>query len=388
LRRGKVSDVLAQLTAETGARRIHATEHFEPWWVEAERAVGKDHELVIHHGDVLVSPARVRTGSGSAFKIYTPYWRALQPQLPPHEPLGSPAQLGSPQFWPESQSLPSWALLPRRPNWAAGFAETWQPGETAALDRLGQFADEAEHYADRRDLPGEVGTSTLSPHLHFGEVSPRQVWHRLPDGAGDKFRKELAWHDFSRNVMLTQPRLADQAGRTDFAVFPWRTGVEAEKDFAAWTRGLTGYPIVDAGMRQLWETGWMHNRVRMITASFLVKHLLIDWRLGFSWFWDTLVDADLANNGQNWQWIAGAGIDSQPFNRIMAPILQSRKFGAADYIRRWVPELATLDDEAIHDPGEHRPDRYPAPIVAHAFARERALAAYRAFAADRRSSGA
>ncbi|MGZ8998362.1 MAG: cryptochrome/photolyase family protein [Allosphingosinicella sp.] len=380
LRRGRASEILKGLAAEVGASRIHAIEHYEPWWVDAERELAADHDLVLHPGDVLVPPAQVRTAANTAFKIYTPYWRALEPQLPPPGPLPTPSRLRSPERWPRSDPLSQWALLPSRPNWAAGFSERWQPGEAAALERLEHFAGEAWHYADHRDLPGEEGTSSLSPHLHFGEISPRRVWYGLPDGAGDKFRKELAWRDFSRNVVIAQPHLGDEPGRGEFAKFPWRSGPQAEQEFAAWTMGRTGYPLVDAGMRQLWATGWMHNRVRMIAASFLVKHLLIDWRRGFSWFWDTLVDADYGNNGQNWQWIAGSGVDSQPFNRIMAPILQSRKFGAADYIRRWVPELARLDADRIHDPGEARPSDYPAPIVAHGFARERALAAFRAFA--------
>jgi deoxyribodipyrimidine photo-lyase len=247
------------------------------------------------------------------------------------------------------------------------------------LQQLNVFLKDAEHYSDRRDLPGAEGTSRFSPHLHFGEISPRLIWHELPAASGDKFRKELTWRDFSRNVLLTQPRLGEQEGRREFGRFPWREGPEAEEDFRAWSRGRTGYPIVDAGMRQLWNTGWMHNRVRMITASFLVKHLLINWRRGAEWFWDTLLDADYGNNGQNWQWIAGVGVDSQPFNRIMAPTVQSRKFGAADYIRRWVPELVTLDDDVVHEPGNDRPSEYPRPIVDHGAARERALIALREF---------
>ncbi len=205
------------------------------------------------------------------------------------------------------------------------------------------------------------------------------MWHSFPEDAGDKFRQELAWRDFSHNVMLTQPEIGEADGRKDFKAFPWRTGAEADLDFRSWSIGRTGYPIVDAGMRQLWATGWMHNRVRMITASFLVKHLLVDWRRGARWFWDTLLDADYGNNGQNWQWIAGTGVDSQPFNRIMAPTVQSQKFAAADYIRRWVPELRALPDGCIHEPGAQRPPDYPQPIIGHREARQRALTALSGF---------
>lgn len=379
LRRGRADAELARLAGETGARRIHATRHYEPWWREAERKAGEAVELALHCGSLLVPPERVRTGSGSAYKIYTPYWRALQDRLPPPEPLPAPRTLQRLDRWPRSDDLHSWRLLPTRPDWASGFGDAWSPGEAAALGRLDDFAGRAEQYSGARDRPGEEGTSRFSPHLHFGELSPRRIWHALPQAAGEKFRKELAWRDFSHNVMLAQPGIGEKAGRAAFAGFPWRAGRQADSDFEAWSRGRTGYPIVDAGMRQLWATGWMHNRVRMIAASFLVKHLLIDWRRGAEWFWDTLVDADYGNNGQNWQWIAGAGIDSQPFARIMAPIAQSRKFGAGDYIRTWVPELRSLDDEHVHDPGDCRPADYPEAIIGHRQARERALAALRGF---------
>jgi deoxyribodipyrimidine photo-lyase len=344
-------------------------------------------ELVLHPGNILAPPERVRTGSGSAYKIYTPYWRALQELLPPAGPVEAPKALRPPVRWPRSDDLCSWRLLPTRPNWASGFEHEWAPGEAAALERLRDFAARAEAYAAERDRPGSEGTSRFSPHLHFGELSPRLIWCALPEEGGEKFRKELAWRDFSHNVMLTQPDVGEKAGRKALEAFPWRTGPEADSDFEAWKRGRTGYPIVDAGMRQLWATGWMHNRVRMIAASFLVKHLLLDWRRGAEWFWDTLVDADYGNNGQNWQWIAGTGVDSQPFNRIMAPIVQSAKFGAGDYIRRWVPELGGLGDEHIHEPGPRRPADYPEAIVGHRAARERALAALSAFAGSSRGEG-
>jgi deoxyribodipyrimidine photo-lyase len=378
LRRGRVEDELPRLCGELGIKRVHATAHYEPWWRSAEQAVAAELDLQLHDGNVLVPPERVRTSAGGPFKIYTPYWRAMQQQLPPAEPVPAPRVLQPPDRWPDSEQLPAWNLLPTRPNWAVAFEDEWKPGETAAAERLKWFGRQVDQYAARRDLPGEEGTSGFSPHLHFGEISPRQIWHGLEHGSGDKFLKELAWRDFAHNVMLTQPAISEKPARVEFESFPWRTGQEAEADFQAWSRGRTGYPIVDAGMRQLWKTGWMHNRVRMITASFLVKHLLIDWRRGADWFWDTLVDADYGNNGQNWQWVAGTGVDSQPFNRIMAPILQSEKFNSAAYIRKWVPELSNLDDTIIHDPGD-RPDEYPEPIVDHRGARAKALEALRFF---------
>ena len=379
LRRGRADVELARLAEETGAKRVHATRHGEPWWRALDERVAAKLELVLHDANVLVPPQQVRTGAGAPFKIYTPYWRALQELLPPPEPVAAPETLRPPEVSPQSDNLDAWHLLPMRPNWATNFGVDWVPGEKAALERLEHFAEVAERYGERRDLPGEEGTSRFSPHLHFGELSPRFVWHRLAGGSGDKFRKELAWRDFSQNVMLANPRVGEKAGRAAFEHFPWRSGADAEADFQAWAKGRTGYPIVDAGMRQLWATGWMHNRVRMIAASFLVKHLLIDWRRGTDWFWDTLVDADYGNNGQNWQWIAGTGIDSQPFNRIMAPLVQSRKFGAEEYIRKWVPELARLSDNLIHEPGDSRPSGYPEPIVGHKAARERSLEALRRF---------
>ncbi len=362
LRRGRSPDVVRQVAAELGATAIHATRHYEPWWRAAETELGP--ALTLHEGDVLFEPERLRPAAGKPFKIFGPYFSALSRHLPPLQPTAAPTRIAAPTKVVASDRLEHWDLLPTRPNWATGFA-VWQPGEEGAREHLTRFAAEAGTYAERRDLPSEVGTSNLSPHLHHGEISPRSVWHALDEGAGDKFRRELAWRDFSRGVILGEPELGSREQRP--LPIGHRTGAEADADVAAWSKGRTGYPIVDAGMRQLWETGWMHNRVRLITASFLVKHLLIDWRRGAAWFWDTLVDADYANNSQNWQWIAGTGFDSQPFFRIMAPLLQSAKFGAAAYIRRWVPELADLDETAIHEAHD--------PLIGHREARERALAA-------------
>ncbi|HVF84137.1 MAG TPA: deoxyribodipyrimidine photo-lyase [Sphingomicrobium sp.] len=374
LRRGRAPAIVSQVAEESGAAAIHAIRHYEPWWRRADAELGD--RLTLHKGDVLHEPSDIRSGSGGAFKIYGPYFRALSQHLPPPEPEPAPRKVTAPDKLPASDPLEDWQLLPTSPNWAEGFS-IWEPGEEGALKHLKRFAREAGSYAERRDLPAEVGTSNLSPHLHFGEISPRQVWHGLPGEGGDKFRRELAWRDFSRAVIVADPDIGTCEQRP--MALPHRTGSAADADFAAWSKGRTGYPLIDAGMRQLWVTGWMHNRARLVTASFLVKHLLLDWRSGALWFWDTLIDADYANNGQNWQWIAGTGFDSQPFYRIMAPLTQSEKFGAADYIRRWVPELAHLSEADIHDPWGRgvAPSGYPKPLIGHREGRERALKAFR-----------
>ena len=367
LRRGKCDDVLAALAAETGAARVHALRHYEPWWRNAERAVAKRLDLICHDGNYLAPPGSVRTGDGNLYKIFTPFWRALQLQLPPPTPLRAPRAIDAPAHWPASDHLDDWHLLPTHPDWATGFAAAWAPGEAGAHVRLADF--EAAHYDTRRNLPSDEGTSRLSPHLHFGEISPAAIWQKITDPT---FRSELGWRDYAQNVILQLPDYATKNGRAQFDKLVW---CDARSEYIAWQRGLTGYPIVDAGMRQLWSSGWMHNRVRMIAASFLVKHLLIDWRMGEQWFWDTLIDADHGSNAVNWQWVAGTGIDANMFSRIMAPLVQSGKFDAADYVRRWVPEIAHLSDANIHDPPDEMRGDYPPKIIGHREARERALAA-------------
>jgi deoxyribodipyrimidine photo-lyase len=282
---------------------------------------------------------------------------------------------------PKGDALKDWGLLPVRPNWAKGF-EIWTPGEEGAKAALNHFLPGVTTYEAQRNFPSVDGTARLSPHLHFGEVSPATVWHRAAKqarAAAEPFLREVGWRDFALGQMLQFPRLGEENGQEKFDGLKWRSidSKSGKADFQAWTRGRTGYPIVDAGMRQLWATGWMHNRVRMIAASFLVKHLLIDWRHGARWFWDTLVDADYGNNSMNWQWVAGTGVDSQPWYRIMAPLAQSAKFDAGDYIRQWVPELGDVDDDHIHEPwtADCPPHDYPAPVVDHQQARARALAA-------------
>ena len=379
LRRGACEDVFATLAEETGATRVHCIRHHEPWWRNAERAVAKRLDLVCHDGNYLAPPGSITTGSGGQYKIFTPFWRALKATLPPPAPLRVPANIPSPEHWPKSDTLADWNLLPTTPDWSQGFAEEWTPGEDGAHARLTAFKHHAASYGETRNLPSVAGSSRLSPHLHFGEVSAAQVWHAVADAGGsvDTFLGEIGWRDYAQNVIRQFPDYGTRNARETLDMLPWRTGKAADGDLKAWQQGRTGYPIVDAGMRQLWATGWMHNRVRMITASFLIKHLLIDWRAGERWFWDCLVDADYGSNAVNWQWTAGTGVDSNMFVRIMAPLVQSPKFDAGDYIRRWVPELAGVRGDAIHDPDEAgcRPRNYPAKIIGHREGRERALAA-------------
>ncbi|MGN6356359.1 MAG: cryptochrome/photolyase family protein [Novosphingobium sp.] len=376
LRRGFAAQVIAALAKETGATTVHATGHYEPWWREAEAAVAKQVELCLHDGNYLLPPGSVTTGAGLLYKIYTPFAKAARERLPARPPL-DPPKLSHPARWPKSDDLADWNLLPTKPDWAGGMRNAWNCGEGAALFALKDFLDRADRYEAERNLPGQEGTSRLSPHLHWGEISPAQVWDALEgrEGQGEEtFRGELLWRDYAQNVVQQFPDYAQQSYREDFRHFPWR---RSKADLKAWQQGRTGYPIVDAGMRQLWATGWMHNRVRMIAASFLVKHLLIDWREGERWFWDTLVDADYGNNGVNWQWVAGSGVDANLFTRVMAPLTQSEKFDAAGYIRAWVPELARMSDAEIHDPSDHKRGVYPAKLIGHREARERALAAHR-----------
>ena len=382
LRRGCSDEAISAIASETGARTVHAIRHYEPWWRNAERAVASALDLHLHHGNYLASPGSVLTGSGTPFKIYTPFWRALVQRMPPPVPSPAPKQILPPKAWPASDRLEDWELLPTRPDWAGGLRTQWPPGETDAAQRLDEFADHARRYDEERNLPSIEGSSRLSAHLHFGEVSPATVWHAVASAGGsvDTFLGELGWRDYAQTIIVQFPDYSARNYRERFDAIKWRDperDAAAAADLNAWQKGHTGYPIVDAGMRQLWATGWMHNRVRMIAASFLIKHLLIDWRHGERWFWDTLVDADYASNGANWQWVAGTGVDSNMFSRIMAPLVQSEKFDAAGYIRQWVPELAGLPDAQIHDPEDLlRPADYPARLIGHREARERALSAY------------
>ena len=339
-------------------------------------------------GSTLLDPQRLRTRQGRPFQVFTPFWNALK-AVSPAVPLDAPTALAAPAKWPASAKLASFGLEPALP-WAGRMAAHWTPGEAAALQRLERFLGGGLlHYLDDRDRPDIDGTSGLSPYLHFGEIAPRTVWHQACEAAGvagpaepmpggaEEFLKQMAWRQFATQLLWHFPATATQPLRREFEAFPWRTDPAALR---AWQQGRTGYPLVDAGMRQLWAIGWMHNRVRMVAASFLVKHLLLPWQEGARWFWDTLVDADLPDNTLNWQWTAGCGADSAPYFRIFNPVLQGQRFDPSGaYVRQWVPELAKVPDRWIHQPWaappEHRPAGYPAPMVDHAAARARALAA-------------
>jgi len=345
-------------------------------------------------GDLLAEPSRIRGSSGGGMRVFTPFWKRVQALGDPAKPLSAPKQLvAGPKV--AGDRIDDWKLEPTAPDWAFGLRRMWKPGEAGATSRLKEFLDEkALGYATQRDRPDRDATSHLSPHLRFGEISPRQVWYaarfaaaRTPKIASDveKFLSELGWREFCRHLLFDHPDMYRSNLQSSFDAFPW---VNDARALRAWQKGLTGYPIVDAGMRELWRTGVMHNRVRMVVASFLVKHLLIDWRAGEAWFWDTLVDADPANNPANWQWVAGSGADAAPYFRIFNPILQGEKFDPqGDYVRRWVREIAKLPNTLIHKPWMATPleladagitlgKTYPQPIVDHKFARERALKAY------------
>ncbi len=382
-RRGNAVDELCKLAAQTGTGAVHAIRHYEPWWCEAEAALGDRLALCLHDGNYLLPPGTVTTGSGDPYKIYSPFRDAMFNSIDGFDLLPEPS-LTAPDDWPDSLDLTDLDLLPAKPDWSRGIRDFWEWGTATALDRFDGFLERVSDYGEHRNLPSIDGSSSMSPHLHHGEVSPRLLWERLEGETSDgarKYRAELIWRDYAQNVIARFPRYPEAPYRDGYGDDFWRDpdrDLDAAADLKAWQQGRTGYPIVDAGMRQLWQVGWMHNRVRMIAASFLVKHLLIDWRHGDRWFWDTLVDADYASNGVNWQWVAGTGIDSNMFVRIMAPLSQSAKFDAGDYIRRYVPELADLPDEDIHDPpADQRPADYPQKLIAHKAARERALEAYR-----------
>ena len=375
VRSGAPEQVLAELAESTGADTVFFNRRYEPESRDQEsRLAGLPEPCLEVDGsddNLVCTPSGLRTQTGGFYRVFTPFSKAAGALGEPPEPLPAPASLNLARHELPGEPLESCGLLPTKPDWAAGLRDTWSPGEATALCQLDELEPTLADYANQRDRPDLDATSRLSPHLHFGEISPRQAWHavrRLQSQAGglegaEAFLRQLHWREFSAYLLFHYPQLPTAPLRPEFEHFPWS---DDEDHLRAWQQGETGFPIVDAGMRQLWHTGWMHNRVRMIVASFLVKDLMIPWQRGAEWFLDTLVDADLANNSASWQWVAGCGSDAAPYFRVFNPDLQAKKFDPnGDYVRRWIPELSGKSGKP-----------YPNPIVDHKEARQRALEAY------------
>ncbi len=400
LKKGDPAAVLASLIEETNANGIYWNRRYDKEGIDTDKAVKSTFiETGIHvetfNGSLLREPWEVKTGGGTHYKVFTPFWKNLKAMGPAREKAcAAVKKIPSPKSLPNGDQLEDWNLYPAKPDWANAFPKQWTPGEKGAHQCLDQFlAEPVNDYDTSRNIPNVKGTSKLSPHLAFGEISPLEIWHKtllaIETGANEKecwkFLSEIAWREFSYHLLYFYPRLSEIPLRGAFAHYPW---LDDKESLQAWQRGLTGYPMVDAGMRELWQTGWMHNRVRMIAASFLIKHLLVPWQKGEAWFWDTLVDADIASNSASWQWVAGCGADASPYFRIFNPFGQGEKFDAdGDYIRRYIPELKKLPNKYIHQPwsapaeilekaGIELGRDYPKPIVDHKAARERALSGY------------
>lgn len=399
LRAGSSLDCLQKLIDETGASAIYWNRRYEPAIIKRDKQIKEtlkddDIDAQSFNGSLLFEPWEIETQKGDPYQVFTPFWKNCLGRDADHEPLSIPKSLPQPDAWPDSDDLDNWQLEPEIP-WDEGMRDTWEVGADAAEAQLEQFvAESVGAYEESRNQMAEDGTSRLSPYLHFGEISPRQVWTATRDAIDDDakaedgakvFLSEIGWREFAYHLLFHFPETTTKPLREKFADFPWS---KSKKNLRRWQRGRTGYPVVDAAMRQLWHTGWMHNRARMIVASFLCKHLLLPWQRGAEWFWDTLVDADLSSNTLGWQWTAGCGADAAPYFRIFNPITQGEKFDPdGEYIRSWVPELEKLPTKWLYQPWE-APDEvleeaevklgdiYPKPIVEHSEARQKALDAY------------
>ncbi|WP_230978847.1 cryptochrome/photolyase family protein [Ollibium composti] len=396
--RGAASTLIPQLAADSNAAAVYWNRRYgaaERRVDEAVKTALKTQRIEARsfNGHLLYEPWSIKTKSGTPFRVFSAFWRAAHEAGEPGQPLGVPSRLNlfngpCGQTSTTAVQLADLALEPSSPDWAGGLRSNWRRGEAGAQAQLELFLEEhLNEYADLRDFPDRSATSRLSPYLRFGNISPRQLWHAAEAAAHatnpalqrnlEKFQSELGWREFSYHLLYYNPEMGSENLQTRFDSMPWRTDAKALR---AWQQGKTGYPLVDAGMRELWATGWMHNRVRMVVASFLVKHLLIDWRQGEAWFWDTLVDADPANNAASWQWVAGSGADAAPYFRVFNPVLQGEKFDPEGrYVKRWLPELTDVSPSVIHRPWQlgSKVEAYAGRIVEHDLARRRALDAFK-----------
>lgn len=400
LKQGSAFNILEKLVAEENIEGLYWNRCYEPYAIKRDQQIKeaftqKNIDVQNFNGNLLFEPWEIKNKQGGFYKVFSAFWRqCLENELPFRE-FPIPA-LKNQASSIDSDKLEDWDLLPKKPNWAKDFKNHWQIGEKAALKKLENFLEhKIQFYAQYRDIPEKKSTTTLSPHLHFGEISPRTIIYHLNNLEKtnpilqqniNKLKSEIGWREFSYSLLYYYPTLMESPLNKKFDKFDWQNDAGL---LEKWQKGLTGYPLIDAGMRELWKTGYMHNRVRMVVASFLTKHLLIHWAEGEKWFWDTLVDADLANNSASWQWVAGSGADAAPYFRIFNPITQSEKFDPNGiYIRQWVPELSDLPNKYIHTPWK-TPEpilkkahiklgvTYPTPIIDHHFARERALETYK-----------
>lgn len=396
IRSGNSLKVLNQLIDETGASAVYWSRRYEPLSLDRDTKVKAELlkaeiDAQSFNSALMYEPWTIVNKQGKPFQVFTPFWKSCLNQSSPEKPLPAPTKFYQPALIIKNLAIDDLKLLPTI-HWDKGIKKTWVPGTAEAKKHLTHFLKgPILDYKENRDLPAIEGISRLSPYLHFGEISPRMIWHaafEAHQGITDKvecYLRQLGWREFANHLLYHFPQTPELPLRKDFMEFPWKENV---KHLQAWQKGMTGYPFVDAGMRQLWHTGWMHNRMRMVVGSFLVKDLLISWTHGAKWFWDTLVDADLANNTLGWQWVGGCGADAAPYFRIFNPIIQGEKFDTAgDYVRKWVPELAGLPDQWIHKPWEAPGlilrqagvvlgKNYPYPVVEHAKARAEALAAF------------
>ncbi len=387
LRQGDPQHELAALAQAAGATHIFWNRRYEPWAIQQDprtesALIGLGLRVETFNSALLYEPWTIANQQGKPFQVFTPFWRSCLADRSPSAAVPAPHSARGYLGKIASKQLQELDLLPRIP-WDKGIAQGWQPGEVSARKRLHSFIGAGlDEYPELRDRPDRNGISRMSPHLHFGEISPRVIWREVSKSssvASAAYLRQLGWREFAHHLLYHFPRTLDQPLRQEFTAFPWE---ERPDWLRAWQTGKTGYPIVDAGMRELWTTGWMHNRVRMIVGSFLVKDLMLPWQAGASWFWDTLVDADGANNTLGWQWIAGCGADAAPYFRIFNPVTQGQKFDPQGlYVRKWVPEIARLSDKWIHCPWmAPTPELwgvdYPGPIVDHGQARLKALAAF------------